>query len=216
MLLFEILPLKLYPLNLPYAVLYNKVIPQWDLSSASSSPPFCCSYLNRSPDEFWTSDEALMFLICKSRFPIILQHAMFFYSNMCLVNYPTTLAVLMKSYGVRKACLAYLLSGVQSSRMFSSWTLRFSLFDQSDKRQQGDKVAVPQSTDVSIPRAARQSLDEWGSSLGWLLLTPTARAECSKTAQEAALALSHMMHGTQLRVLTTSIVLKRDKPRPQF
>lgn len=38
---FEILPLKLYPLYFPHAVLCSKVIPQRALPSAFSSPTFC-------------------------------------------------------------------------------------------------------------------------------------------------------------------------------
>lgn len=38
---FEIPPLKLYPLHFPYAVLCSKVIPQRALPSAFSSPTFC-------------------------------------------------------------------------------------------------------------------------------------------------------------------------------
>lgn len=207
MTLVETLPLKLYPLNLPYAVLYSKVIPQRDLSSAFSLPPFCCGYLSRSPDEFWTSEQELMFSMYKSWFLIILQHAMSFYNNMCLLNYPAMLAALMKSWRVSKACPAYLLSSVQSSRTSSSWTFRFSLFDQSDKRQQSDKVVVPYSTDVSLVQCG-SSWDQWEGSLGQLLLTPTARAECSKITQEKALTLSHMIRRMQLWIQTTSIVLK--------
>lgn len=179
MILFEILPLKLYPPNLPHAVLYSKVIPQWDLSSAFSSPLFCCSYLSRSPDEFWTSEQALIFSVCKSWFAVILQHAMFSCISMCFVNYPTRLAMLMKYWCISKACPAYLLSSIQSPRVFSSWTLCFYLCDQSDKRQQSDKVVVPYSTNLSSAQRG-SSWQQWEGSLGQLLLTPTARAERSR------------------------------------
>ena len=63
-------------------------------------------------------------------------------TSVCLVNYPTRLATIMKPWHISKACPAYLLSSVQPSRMFSSWTLCFCLLDEPAKRPQSDKTAL--------------------------------------------------------------------------